>query len=131
MIADRMTMARTIRLAVIGASPCGRCVARCCKQHGPEYAVLLRGDEPRRFAPWAVAISVTTGERQVVSEHVLPYVDGRCQFLGEDDRCRIYEDRPLSCREFECVHFYNAEGVGRHGTFLYRNPDVIPLIESM
>ncbi len=92
--------------------------------------MLLRGDEFRRFAPWATTIPVSAGGH-IITERVLPYVDGRCQFLGEDDRCRIYADRPQSCRDFECVAFFNAGGVGRHGAFLRRNPDVVPLIESM
>jgi uncharacterized protein len=28
-----------------------------------------------------------------------------CRALGEDTRCRIYQDRPLRCREFECALF--------------------------
>lgn len=91
---------------------------------------MLRGDEPRRFGPWAVPVTITS-DSGVVTEYVLPYVEGRCQFLGDDDRCRIYEDRPQSCRDFECVRYYNAEGVGRHAAFLRRNPDLVPLIESM
>ena len=55
-----------------------------------------------------------SGERVVV-ERVLPYRDGRCQFLADDDRCTIYDDRPLSCRQFECTLSYNTTGVGRHG----------------
>ena len=62
---------------------------------------------------------------------MLPYVNGRCQFLGEDDRCLIYEDRPQSCRAFQCVTSYNQDGVGNHGVFLERNPQVRELIDSL
>ena len=41
-----------VRLAILGASPCHLCRANCCKQNGHEFAVLLRDDEIRRFAPF-------------------------------------------------------------------------------
>jgi Fe-S-cluster containining protein len=44
--------------------------------------------------------------------------------------CTIYEDRPASCRAFECVRFFNSEGVGRHGRFLELNPDVLGRLEG-
>lgn len=114
-----------MRVAIVGASPCGGCGANCCKQNGHAYAVLLRGEEVRRFAPFAMDVRIEEG-----FERVLPYVGGRCQFLGEDDRCTIYEDRPASCRAFECVRFFNEGGVGRHGRFLELNPDVRGRLEG-
>ena len=121
---------RRVRVAIVGASPCGSCRANCCRQNGHEFAVLLRGEEVRRFAPFAVDVQIERQGGGVVSERVLPYVGGRCQFLGEDGLCTIYEDRPASCREFECVRFFNAEGVGRHGRFLQLNPDVRARLEG-
>jgi Fe-S-cluster containining protein len=118
-----MPASRRVRVAIVGASPCGACAANCCKQNGHAFAVLLRGDELRRFAAFSVDVPIEQGGR-IVTERVLPYADGRCQFLGSDDRCAIYEDRPASCREFECVRYFNAGGVGRHGRFLELNPDV-------
>jgi Fe-S-cluster containining protein len=131
-------MPRRLRIAILGASPCGDCAANCCKQRGHDYAVLLRGDEPRRFAPFAVSVPIEQqagpGEQggRVVHEHVLPYAaDGRCQFLGPEDRCSIYDDRPQSCRDFECVRHYNADGPGRHARFLHLNPDVLDRLERL
>jgi hypothetical protein len=92
--------------------------------------VLLRPHEYARFAPFSSIVPMDSGGERVW-ERVLPYVGGRCQFLGEDDRCTIYEDRPLSCREFECVRCYNAGGVGRHGRFLDLNPDVRVLLDGL
>lgn len=117
---------RTIRIAIVGPSPCDHCVAACCKQWGPAYAVLLRGDEVRRFAPFAIDVPIEADGRLIV-ERVLPYVNGRCQFLGSDDRCTIYEDRPQSCRDFECVpHFHHDV----HGVFLQKNPHVLELLKQ-
>lgn len=68
---------------------------------------------------------------RIVTERVLPYVGGRCQFLDADDRCMIYEDRPRACREFQCVRYYNESGLGRHGRFLEMNADVRARLDAM
>jgi Fe-S-cluster containining protein len=95
--------------------------------------VLLQGEvERRRFAPYAVDFPFNAGDGSVVLERVLPYgVDGRCRFLGEDDRCLIYDDRPDACRAFQCVESFNAAGVGAHGSFLQRNPRVQTMLEGL
>ena len=113
-----------LRIAILGQSPCPSCRANCCKQNGHDFAVLLRPDEYARFGPFSAPVAVQSNDRRVL-ERVLPYVNGRCQFLDGEDRCIIYEDRPASCRQFECVTFFNSDGVGRHGRFLHLNPDVL------
>lgn len=122
---------RSVRIALVGASPCERCFAACCKRTVSEYAVLLQtDDERRRFGPWSITLPVRDGT-QVVHERVIPYRDdtpttARCPFLGNDDRCTIYDDRPLACREFECTrHFDPRRG---HGYFLRGNPTVAALL---
>jgi len=44
--------------------------------------------------------------------------DGRCPYLGGDNRCTIYESRPEGCRTFDCR---------TNPAFLDRNPDVANL----
>jgi Fe-S-cluster containining protein len=119
-----------VRLAIIGESPCDLCTAACCKQNGHAYAALLRDDEIRKFAAFAIDVPIATAAG-LTFERVLPYVDGRCQFLGEDDRCTIYDDRPRACRQFQCVTSYNADGIGRHGVFLQRNPRVREMLDAL
>ena len=122
---------RTVRIAIVGASPCDRCVAACCRQNGHEFAVLLQGEiERRRFAAWSMDAPIRSNDR-IITERVLPYVDGKCQFLGADHLCTIYESRPQSCREFECTKAYNSEGIGRHRRFLQLNPHVLKLLQTM
>ncbi|MEM8875935.1 MAG: YkgJ family cysteine cluster protein [Planctomycetota bacterium] len=114
-----------MRLAVVGPSPCGKCTAVCCKQTITEHAVLLEGpDEERRFGPWSETF-VLNGNQ---SRRVIPYRAGRCPFLGEDDRCTIYDDRPLHCRRFECTKFFDHRG--QHGHFLRTNNDVLRLLKG-
>jgi Fe-S-cluster containining protein len=124
---------RTLRLAVLGDSPCGLCHAACCKRNGHAFAVLLHGERERaRFGPWAVDFPFRAGDGRVVLERVLPYAeDDRCRFLGDDDRCLIYDDRPQACRTFQCVTSFNELGIGRHGSFLQRNPRVGAMLESL
>ena len=123
---------RSLRLAILGSSPCHLCRANCCRQNGHEYAVLLEADEWRRFAPFCVEVRVDAGAC-VTTERVLPYREGRCQFLGPDDRCAIYDDRPANCRRFECAPGYHARGgdVTGHSEFLRRNPDVLSMLEGL
>ena len=121
---------RHIRIAILGDSPCEACTASCCKQNGHAYAALLRGDEVRKFAAFSVDARIADDER-VIIEKVLPYVDGKCQFLGDDDRCAIYDDRPTACRLFQCTESFNADGIGQHGTFLQRNPTVECILATM
>jgi len=119
-----------LRLAILGESPCGECFAACCKQNGHDFAVLLQGDEVRKFAHFAINVHIQRGD-QLIPERVLPYRDHRCQFLGGDDRCTIYDDRPQACRAFQCIHDFNREGIGSHGRFLQLNSRVREMLEDL
>jgi Fe-S-cluster containining protein len=118
-----------LELVGTGVSPCGRCFAACCRQNGHAYAVLLEGEERRRFALWAVDVRIER-DGAVTVEKVLPYAQGRCVFLGDDDRCTIYEARPAACRRFECAPELDRHGPGRHGRFLELNPRVLALLRE-
>jgi hypothetical protein len=123
---------KKIKIHISGPSPCDQCFAACCKQNGHEFAAVLQGEgERRRFAAFAQDVTFVRPDGTIGVERVLPYVNGRCQFLGEDDRCTIYDDRPLACRQFECVPHFNRDGVARHGDFLSANPRVLEVIQSM
>lgn len=120
---------RRVRIGIFGESPCGQCWAACCKQNGHAYAALLQGEEEvRRFRPWAVTGRFRDASGGEATEWVIPYVDGRCPFLGDDDRCNIYDARPAGCRQFQCTTHFNP--AGGHGVFLDRNPDVRRLLEG-
>lgn len=123
---------RHLRIAIAGQSPCETCWARCCKQNGHDYAVLLLQSEYPRFTPFAVDVVIAHGDARVV-EKALPYRQGRCQFLGDEDRCLIYEDRPHHCRAFQCVTAFHHGGtdVSGHGEFLKRNGDVLDMLERL
>lgn len=87
-------MGSTTELTIL---PCqrvpGKCDAPCCKRgaHGWPVAVRLEPDE--QFA-----------HMHAVFDGAVPYRDdGRCVFLGADDRCTIYDERPRGCRHFNCA----------------------------
>ncbi|MGK3119374.1 YkgJ family cysteine cluster protein [Pseudomonas corrugata] len=76
-------------------------------QRGHEVAIILEAFdestwalEPRHYAHSAQrAVEVTSGDARI---RVVAVLAGnalqQCQNLGEDDRCGIYEERPLVCR---------------------------------
>jgi len=78
--------------------PCEMC-GRCC--HQPNIAVLP--EEVDRIAS-AAGIPL----HDFITEYLLRTSDGRllfsrtdpCAFLCEDNRCRIWKDRPEICRDF-------------------------------
>ena len=121
-----------LRLAILGDSPCDLCTAACCRQNVHEFAVLLEGDERRKFAPWAVDVPMRQGD-VLATERVLPYRGGRCVFLGADDRCTIYDDRPAHCRRFQCISGYQPLGrdTGGLSRFLIANPSVVRVLEGL
>lgn len=121
-----------LRLAILGDSPCHLCTAACCKQNGHAYAALLQPDEIPRFRPFATTAHFRASSGgAITSEYVLPYLNGRCQFLGDDNLCTIYDSRPHSCRTFQCTSHFNARGIDRHGVFLERNPEVLRLLQEL
>ncbi|MGE0015368.1 MAG: YkgJ family cysteine cluster protein [Candidatus Methanomethylophilaceae archaeon] len=78
--------------------PCQEC-GRCCHQK----LITILPDEVDRISS---AAGVPLGE--FMSKYVGFSKDGRimllltdpCAFLGKDNRCRIWDDRPEVCREF-------------------------------
>lgn len=88
--------------AIVDGVTCD-CSTECCR-------FGLTGREP-----W-----LTRAEFDVVTAHVkaqgrrLPTVpaakDGRCAFLGDDDKCQVYAARPLGCRTFFCDNAKHPDG---------------------
>jgi len=61
-------------------------------------------DEPEGF------VMLRQGKRVPVLRHTR----GRCHYLGDDDRCTIYEGRPLGCRIFPFDPTFKKDGKLRH-----------------
>jgi len=105
---------------------CQHCHGSCCKQGttGATFAVELTEDDLAVSTVHAAAMRHPGGGGGMV----LPYIRGRCVFLGEDNRCRIYAQRPGFCRSFDCRDGYGANK-GSHSEFLACNPPVVSMLE--
>ncbi len=83
--------------------PCGECTA-CCRS---SYFIHIAPDETAALRRIPAALRFPAPGRP--KGHVLLGFDedGRCPMLV-DDRCSIYEDRPRTCRSFDCRVFAAA-----------------------
>lgn len=72
------------------------CGAKCCKSH---FGVNMSEREHERIEALALERGVVLRwSRQGEAKRM--HLDGRCRFLGADDLCTIYEQRPLGCKQF-------------------------------
>lgn len=77
--------------------------AACCKQ-----IVMVSRPEGERLAELAQEIGLVLDRERLRRQAAcdedtwleLAEADRACPFLGEDQRCRIYAERPLSCRKY-------------------------------
>lgn len=103
--------------------PCDQCTAVCCKQTGQHTAAVFLLEYEVDYEN----IVVDDGMGEDV--RAIPYVNGKCFYLAENNKCSIYDRRPTLCREFTCLAGYNLKGEGNHGFFLEDHPEVVQLIE--
>jgi Fe-S-cluster containining protein len=89
---------RARALETIGADvPCGSCNA-CCRS---SYFIHVRPEETRTLG--RIPKQLLFPAPGLPEGHVLMGFDdrGQCPMLV-DDRCSIYEDRPQTCRDYDC-----------------------------
>lgn len=94
--------ARRLHREVFSIVDCTRC-ANCCKEMIPSFSedeietiAQHLGMESQQFA--AIYLAKLQGDDQSIPR------SKPCPFLGEDDRCVIYEVRPASCADFPCTN---------------------------
>jgi len=76
---------------------CDGCDARCCRYFCFEI------DKPERYEDFddirwfllheGISIHIDEGDWYIS-------IENRCKALGPDNRCKIYDDRPLICRKY-------------------------------
>jgi len=77
---------------------CNGCGA-CCRKY-PLFASRADAEREPRIKREAFELPpAAQSERYAYELHCLPDIE-RCIFLGEDNRCTIYETRPDVCRRF-------------------------------
>ncbi|MEI7827170.1 MAG: YkgJ family cysteine cluster protein [Euryarchaeota archaeon] len=99
---------RGLRADDASALLCADCaLPRCCYFD----IVRLTPDDVARLSK-----RLEISSKEFVAQHCTPFVDAQdrryahalkkakpCEFLGEDDRCRVYADRPTVCADFPLV----------------------------
>jgi len=80
---------------------CLQC-ANCCKTTGP---LLLNKDIDRLAKNQKLRPAVFTEQFLKIDEDSdYVFKSMPCTFLGEDNYCNVYQDRPNACREFPHTH---------------------------
>jgi uncharacterized protein len=89
--------------------PCGSCVGCCVSS----YFIPVRAQDTAARARIAPELLVHA-PGQPPDHHMLGYrADGHCPML-EQGRCTIYDDRPQTCRDYDC-RIFTAAGIEAGG----------------
>jgi Fe-S-cluster containining protein len=83
--------------------------ANCCKTTSP---IFLNTDIDRLAKVFRMKSSNFIEEylhRDEEGDYVLNF--SPCPFLGDDNKCLIYEDRPKACREYPHTNRKNMQGI--------------------
>ncbi|MEI6731893.1 MAG: YkgJ family cysteine cluster protein, partial [archaeon] len=74
---------------------CDNCPNHCCGMNPGLTPVLLPSEE-ERFLGKTRSVYTPHREMKLISKQE----NGNCIFLGEGNRCTVYNERPLECRLF-------------------------------
>lgn len=83
--------------------------ANCCKTTSP---IFIQTDIDRLAKIFRMKTSQFIGEylhRDDEGDYVLN--SSPCPFLGPDNKCLVYEDRPKACREYPHTNRKNMQGI--------------------
>jgi Fe-S-cluster containining protein len=115
--------------------PCETCAAPCCTvfiihltpeeynsgflaENAVRVTPEIRKGLKTRGSTLLSAYSLLTSEIEGEDSFMLEGVAGvSCPFLGSDNGCTIYEDRPLVCRTYSCVNDDRITDAMRAGDF--------------
>ena len=87
--------------AQIDCTTCGN----CCRT----FEITIDNEDIARLAA-RLGVSVRAFVKQYVAvepDKTQHFSLSPCPFLGDDNRCMVYEDRPTSCRDFPHLHSGN------------------------
>jgi len=92
---DRMTQA--IHEEVFAQTDCCECAA-CCKRISPRMVThdLLRLSKNLKMTLDAFTVKYIT----IDEDREFVFKSAPCPFLGSDNLCSVYDDRPTACREY-------------------------------
>lgn len=107
---------------VLPDPPCSHCTAECCRR----FRTVCLTDEEGKAGKYKDTFETEQGVRG--SRFHMEILNNRCGYLQDDNRCGIYEDRPLACRNWTCLWGFGKYGGLDHSSFLISNPQVADLI---
>jgi uncharacterized protein len=97
--AELDTIVQEITTDVWGKINCLDC-GNCCKTL---EIVVDKGDILRLSKKLGIS-TVQFTEKYVTNTDGVSHFMPSCPFLGEDNACQVYEDRPRACRDFPYLH---------------------------
>lgn len=101
---------------------CTAC-ANCCRT----LQIVVDNKDIRRLAARLGMTLAQFSRRyvQVDTDKTKYFASPPCPFLGPDNRCTVYEDRPQACRDFPFLH---SEGFRRRTLVMIQNSATCPIV---
>lgn len=108
--------------AVWNQIDCTSC-AHCCRS----LQVVVDNQDIRRLAARLGMTFQQFSRRyvQVTKDRTKCFAATPCAFLGADNRCSVYEDRPQACRDFPYLH---VDGFRSRTLMMVENTAVCPIV---
>lgn len=101
---------------------CTTC-AHCCKT----LQIVVDEKDVKRLAT-RLGISAREFSRRYVGtaeDRTKHFTSSPCHFLGADNKCSVYEDRPQACRDFPYLH---TNGFRSRTLMMIENASVCPIV---
>jgi uncharacterized protein len=96
---------------------CRQCPATCCKNLAMSIGKPVTSKE---IADLKWQLHFDTVKVYIHKHHWYQLVEGRCMYLGKDNRCTIYEKRPAICRKHNPP---NCERFGDYYDTMFNTPE--------
>jgi len=104
---------------------CLQC-ARCCKNYSPRF----KGPDIKRLSKSLQMKETAFIEKYLEYDEDGDYiaVSAPCPFLGEDNKCGVYEDRPSDCRRFP---YTDEDVILKRPQLTLKNSTFCPIVVSV
>lgn len=100
--------------------------ANCCKTTSPIFRDIDIKRISKRFRTTEIQFISTYLRMDEDRDYVLK--SSPCTFLGTDNKCDIYEDRPLACREYPHT---NRKNMTQLLTLTAKNSEICPAVAQI
>lgn len=123
-------MPKTLPLPQAPPPPCKPCGAACCRDHGVwPFATALTPAESKHPLFTGVKTHNPDKDDRDRFPYIIKYKQGKCPFLNDGtSRCRIYDNRPDVCKEYDCRDRFAY--VGDKSPFFRKNEKLVTLLRA-